>query len=164
MGELDKAADAKKKSTLKGEDLKKDQQLRLLCEWTARVLGVSDRFCTSLDQQVMGGGAALRTQDLWGLIMARAFLSEADVLLVDHVADALGREYLGKLAGHMDRYAKGGLRKVLEDAGIGVPPSVLPPAPTMQPVIIWSPIIAHEEVRRVATGVIEIAGQQLQVR
>lgn len=162
--EFDNAAD--RENTQKGlsrDEAEKDRELRLLCEWTARVLGVSERLCKTLDKQLGGDVATLRTQDVWGLTIARAFLSEADLLLVDHVADGLGREYLATLTKQMSRYAAGGLREVLEGSGI-VPQSVLPPAPTTKPMIIWSPVTAYPEAHGIAAGVIEVTNKRLRVR
>lgn len=162
--ELDKGADARAAAKgLKDEEAQKDAQLRELCRWTAQATGMSKRFYENLDKNIGGSGFnSLTSMDATGLVLARAFLSEADMILVDHVGDhGLGTRYTDML----QRYASGGLRLVLQESGIGCPDTVLPPAPSIKPVVIWSPLYVPQEALARAVGVIEInEHKQLSVR
>jgi len=157
--ELDSRADARAiKKGLTDEEAAKDAKLRELCKWTAQAMGMSKRLYENLDKNIGGAGFdSLTTADSTGLMLSRAFLSEAEMILFDHVGgDGLGSRYMDQL----QRYASGGLRLVLKEAGIGCPDSVLPPPPAVKPVVIWSPLSMPKDALARAAGVLEINEQK----
>lgn len=116
--------------------------LEQLFRATALACGVQKHLLEDLHVSVGGPGLDfLSTRDAVGISLTRAFLTHPDILLVDHLGDCLGPEFVElTLLPLLLRYASGGHRAVLMGAGHIEIASRLP-EPSPPPVVIWSSLV-----------------------
>lgn len=130
-----------------------------LCRETARVCGLRECFLLDLGRCIGGPGLEiLNKHDVVALSLARTFLAEPDVILIDHLGDGLGPAYLqDTMLPLLRKYVQGGLREVLQA------PSTcqLPLPPRIKPVVLWSSSILPAHVSLHADMVLTLNDGQL---
>jgi hypothetical protein len=152
-------------TTKKAIDLPKDAlvpdcgDLLEICRDTARACGLRECFLLDLGMNLGGPGLeSLNKHDVVALCLARTFLGEPDIVLIDHLGDGLGSAYLEKtMLPLLRKYVWGGLRGVLQA------PSTrqLPRPPRFKPVVMWSSSILPAQVSPQADMVVTLADRQL---
>lgn len=124
----------------------------------AITLGMSSELASSPDRSLTEGDQKLPTRDVIAITLARMFLAEPGVILLDHLGDSLGSDFSEHiLGGLLRRYVQGGLLAVVQ--GLDVCENVLrlqklhhksvgqantvklPPAPAFLPTVVWSSLV-----------------------
>ena len=130
------------------------------CWAVAKTLGLSAELIGSVRPVAGAGLEQLTSRDSVAISLARVFLSEPGVVLMDHLGDSLGPEFVQHiLRPFLEAYTRGGLRRILEglpqdervkqvqaifassDLGKMHVETELPAPPDAFPSVIWTSLV-----------------------